>query len=51
MTLHAQQVGIAEQQFEANKNLGECFSTLHDAGLQLEEFRRNLRDYSEWAKA
>jgi hypothetical protein len=37
-----------EHRFEANKkSVGEYFSTLHDAVLQLEEFRRNLRDYSK----
>jgi hypothetical protein len=41
-----------EQRFEANKKtVGEYFSTLHDAALQLNEFRRIMSDYSESAEA
>jgi hypothetical protein len=41
-----------EQRFEANKKaVGEYFSTFHDAALQLDEFRRILRDYSGSAVA
>jgi hypothetical protein len=40
-----------EQRFEANKKtVDDYFSILHDAGLQLEEFRSNLRAYSESAE-
>lgn len=40
------------QRFEENKKIvGEYFSILHDAVLQLEEFRKFLRDYSESAEA
>ena len=40
------------QQFEVNKKtVDEYFSILHKAGLQLEEFRRIWRDYSESAEA